>query len=287
MHDKRLTQIDFNVPGIKAVGLELMKLMNAPEPEVEAIAQAVELDPALFGSILACANSALYGGMTEIVNVRVAIARLGIKEIRRVVFHVVLDSAFRSDNPDINRLLRALWMQNLAVSLTMQRLIQDCPQIRTLPMDMISMIYPLGLMHTIGIPVLIINYFKEFSRFVHDDLGQPLPQVYSLERERFADHDHFLLGAELLRRWKFPDFLSQVVATYHLPQPDLPHDVRLLHSLLRTARHLTQEMGYAALRTAPEGFWLDECMLDISALNTATIAADVAEQLRHITTSFS
>lgn len=58
MHSvKRLAHIDFNVPGVKAVGMELMKQLNSPEPDMELFARTVELDPAIFGSILACANS--------------------------------------------------------------------------------------------------------------------------------------------------------------------------------------------------------------------------------------
>lgn len=284
---KRFSQIDFNVPGIKAVGMELMKLVNTPEPDTEAIARTVELDPALFGSILACANSPLHAGISEIVDLRMAITRLGLKEIRRIIFHVVLESAFRSDNTETNRLLRLLWKQNLAVSLTMQRLIQDSAALRTLPVDMVGLIYPLGLMHVIGIPILIINYYSQFAKFIRDDMGRPLPEIYAREKEIFDGFDHFLLGAELLRRWGFPDFFRAVIATYHQPDPILDDNSRLLHSLLRLARHLAQEWGYAVLPVAPEGYWLRGNVLDLAGLDTEKLAADVAEQLRHIRDMFS
>ena len=134
------------------------------------------------------------------MNIRVAINRLGFKEIRRIVFHVVLESAFRSDNTEINKFLRTLWKQNLAVSLTMQRLIQDCPQVKALPLEMVAMIYPLGLMHVIGIPVLIINYFEAFAKFLREDVAKPLPEVYQQEKTLFDGFDHFELSAEIVKR---------------------------------------------------------------------------------------
>lgn len=284
---KRYMQIDFNVPGVKAVGMELMKLVNSPDPDTEAIARTVELDPALFGSILACANSPLYAGVSEIKDLRMAITRLGLKEIRRIIFHVVLESAFRSDNTDINKFLRRLWTQNLSVSLIMQRLIQDCPQVKALPLDMITLIYPLGLMHVIGIPVLIINKYSLFAKFIHDDLKRPLPDIYAREKEIFDGLDHFELGAELLRRWGFPEFYCAVIASYHLPEPPFEGDVRVLHSLLRHARHLAQEFGYAALPDSPEGYWLQGNVIDRAQINADLIKAEITEQMARIATLFS
>lgn len=287
MHSvKRLARIDFNIPGVKAVGMELIKQLNSPRPDMEAFARTVELDPAIFGSILACANSPLFAGVTEIVDLRVALNRLGMKEIRRIVFHVVLESAFRSDNTEVNQHLRAIWKQNLAVSLTMQRLIQDCPQVKALPMEMVAMIYPLGLMHVIGIPVLVINYFNAFGKFIREDLSRPLPEIYDREKELFDGFDHFELGSEVVKRWSFPDFIPEIIASYHLPEPTLDPDTRILHSLLRFARHLAQEYGFAALPDAPEGYWTQGNVLDLSGIDEDAVKADVLEQMRRIDDMF-
>ncbi len=288
MHSsKRFAQIDFNVPGVKTVGMELMKLVNLPDPDTEAIARTVELDPALFGSILACANSPLYSSISEISDLRMAITRLGLKEIRRIIFHVVLESAFRSDNTDINKFLRRLWTQNLSVSLIMQRLIQDCPQVKALPLDMIALIYPLGLMHVIGIPVLIINKYNLFAKFIRDDLNRPLPDIYAREKEIFDGLDHLELGSELLRRWAFPDFFCAIIASYHLPEPNLGGNARVLHSLLRHARHLAQEFGYAALPGSPEDFWLQGNVIDFAEMDADLVKAEIMEQMARIATLFS
>jgi HD-like signal output (HDOD) protein len=288
MHSvKRLAHIDFNVPGVKAVGMELMRLLNAQNLDMDAIARTIELDPAIFGSVMACANSPLFAAVSEIVDLRIAINRLGLKEIRRIIFHVVLESAFRSDNTEINKLLRALWKQNLAVSLTMQRLVQDCPQVKALPLDMVALVYPLGLMHVIGIPVIIINYYNLFAKFIRDDLARPLPEIYDREKEIFDGFDHFELGAELIKRWGFPDFFPAVIASYCQPEPALDANSRVLHSLLRHARHLADEFGYAALPNAPEGYWLHGNVLDLSAVDKEKLKADVLEQLDKIAAMFS
>lgn len=284
---RRLAQIDFNIPGIKNVGMELMKLLNVPEPDMDAIARTIELDPALFGSVLACANSPLFCGISEIIDLRVAINRLGLKEIRRIVFHVVLESAFRSDNTHINKLLRSIWSQNLSVSLTMQRLASEMPQVGTLPMDMVTLIYPLGLMHVIGIPVLIINKYEAFARFVAEDLRRPLPDIFAREKEVFDGFDHFELGSELVKRWGFPDFVPEVIACYNQPEPALDDDARVLHTLLRQARHLSEQWGYSALPGAPEGFWLEGNVFDLAEADLEAMETDVREQLSRVEIMFS
>ncbi|GAB1410079.1 hypothetical protein MASR1M90_12330 [Desulfovibrionales bacterium] len=283
---KRLSQLDFTVPGIKMVGLELIKLVNEPTPDMNKIARTAELDPAVFGTIIACANSALFGGITEIADIRSAIVRLGLRELRRIIFHVVLESAFRSDNPGVNSFLRKLWSQNLAVALIMQRLLPECPQIKALPMDMVSAAYPLGLMHVMGVSVLIANYYGKFATFVQEDLHLALPELHAREQHVFDGFDHFQLGAELVRRWSFPAYFCAIIASYHLPKPDLDPDALVLHSTLRYARHLAQELGYAALTNAPDGYWINGLVLETEQLDTVAVAADVAEQLKTLMALF-
>jgi hypothetical protein len=168
----------------------------------------------------------------------------------------------------------------------MQRLIQDCPQIKALPTEMVAMTYPLGLMHVIGIPVLIINYYTQFAKFIHEDMSRPLPEIYAREKELFDGFDHFELGAEMVKRWGFPDFVPDIIASYHKPEPNLDADSRSLHSLLRFARHLTQQFGYAALPAVPEGFWLQGNVLDLSGVNEEEIKADITDQLKKIAAMF-
>ncbi|NLY41630.1 MAG: HDOD domain-containing protein [Desulfovibrionales bacterium] len=283
---KRLSQLDFTVPGIKMVGLELIKLVNEPTPDMTKIARTAELDPAIFGSIIACANSAHYGGVTEITDIRSAIVRLGLRELRRIIFHVVLESAFRSDNPAVNSFLKKLWIQNLAVALFMQRLLPECPQIKALPMEMVSAMYPLGLMHVMGISVLIANYYGKFAKFVQDDHHLPLPELFVREQEIFDGFDHFQLGSELVRRWSFPPYFCDIIAYYHMPEPKLEPNVLVLHSALRYARHLAEEFGYAVRANSPDGYWLRGLVVDREQVDTTTVAADVAEQLKALMALF-
>lgn len=275
---KRLNQLDFSIPGIKPIGMELIKLVNAPDPDLSAIARTAELDPAIFGAIFACANSVMHGGIKEIVDLRLAVARLGLREVRRVIFHVVLELAFRADRAEVNHLLRELWTQCLATALTMQRLVPDCPQLLDLPVNMIASAYPLGLVHLIGFPVLVANYAPTFSTFARDDHGRDLPELFSREHALFDGFDHCQLGAELTRRWGFPDYFSEILNTYHLRAPALTTEARLLHSLLRYARYLNEGMGYAATPT-PEGYWLEENVLDMSRVDTAAVERDVQDQM--------
>lgn len=284
---KRLAHINFNVPGIKPVGLKALNILNTDEPDSAELARIIELDPAIYGSVMACANSPLFGGISEIVDMRVALTRLGFKELRRILFHVVLDSAFRSDNAEINKLLRNLWTQNLAISLIMQRLILACPQVRALPLEMISMVYPLGLMHVLGIPVLILNFFDQFSKLITTELGSPVPEIYDQERKYFDGFDHFELGGELTERWGFPDYYSQIIRTYNQPEPKVPENVLPLHSLLRLARHVACDMDYCVLKNTPQDYWLEGNCLNIEHIDMVDVKIDVLDQMNKISTMFS
>lgn len=279
MHDpKRLNQLNFAIPGVKPIGLELIKLSNTANPDPDKIASTAELDPAIFGTIIACANSAMYGGVREIGDLRLAVTRLGLREIRRIVFHVVLESAFRADHPEINRLLRDTWTQSLATALIMQRLIPDCPQIRALPVEMVAAIYPLGLMHLTGVPVLVANFNATFASFARQDIHLPLPDLLAREHALFDGLNHLQLGAELMRRWGFPLLCADVLAALHLADPDLPDHARLLHSLTRHALHLAQAMGYAAMPAAHDD-WLEGNRLDVSEMDPDVLRHDILDQM--------
>lgn len=141
-------------------------------------------------------------------------------------------------------------------------------------------------MHVIGIPVLVINYFNAFGKFIREDLSRPLPEIYDREKELFDGFDHFELGSEVVKRWSFPDFIPEIIASYHLPEPTLDPDTRILHSLLRFARHLAQEYGFAALPDAPEGYWTQGNVLDLSGIDEDAVKADVLEQMRKIDDMF-
>ena len=281
MHSvRKLARIDFNIPGVKVVGMELITLLNAPEPNMVEIARTAELDPAVLGSILACANSPLYGGITEVVDLRVALPRLGLKEIRRIIFHVVLESAFRSDNAEANTVLRELWRLSLTVALIMQRLIPDCPQVRSLPVDRLAMVYPLGLMHSIGIPVLLINFFDIFAKALREGMDPSLPEMFHREKGLFDGFDHCVLGSELVSRWGFPDFFCDVIGAYHQANPDLNAHSRVLHSLLRYARYLAADL--VAADDTHQDYWLQGNMLDTSSVDPVSVMADVIDQISNI-----
>ena len=77
------------------------------------------------------------------------------------------------------------------------------------------------------------------------------------------------------------------MAVYQHPEPTLDPNSRILHSLLRYARQLTHELGLAALPNAPEGFWLQGNVLDLSEVDSVAVMADVVEQMKRITDLFS
>lgn len=276
------SRINFNIPGVKTIGMELIRLVNAKEPDMLQIANTAELDPALFGSIISCANTALYGGISPIVDIRTAVTRLGLKEIKRIIFHVVLESAFRSDNPAIHQLLRDTWQQNLAVSLCMQHVILSCEKLKTLPVEMVAAVYPLGLMHGIGLPVLIANFFQSFARFLQTERALHLPGICERQQQLFGGLDHTILGAELLKRWGFPDFFSTIVRNVHNSDPELSSEVRPLHSLLRYARGIVEDLGYSAHAMTPKDYWQEGNMIDFSAVDNIALSQNVAEQMQQL-----
>ena len=85
-----MDNLNFDLPGISPVGLDLITLLNTSQTTVKQIAAQARLDPVIFGNIIACANSPMYQEANKSTDILTSLVRLGQREIKRIVYQVVL-----------------------------------------------------------------------------------------------------------------------------------------------------------------------------------------------------
>lgn len=278
--------LNFELPGISPVGLDLIALLNTPSATVKQIAAQAKLDSVIFGSIIAYANSPLYRGAAKSTDILTSLVRLGQREIKRIVYQVVLRAAFYHENARINALMRQIWLQSLTSNIFMQRFVATVPEAYSFTIEELDHLGCLGLVHNIGYIVLLINFQDRFLDFFARNGDLPLPRFFEEERSWFDDYDHFSAGNAMLDVWNFPPTLGQIVGQYHAPSNEFVGTCTKLHNLLRLSRHVISLTEYNFHPIEPANFWLTGTELPAVEVDYEELIEDVRDNVRQIESTY-
>ncbi len=107
------------IPENKLSKLELIKAINAPDPEFDAIADVIKRDVSLTYKLLRCINSASFGLTQEVESIQQAVVYLGFAHLRKWVTFIALAELSDDKSPELlkNALVRARFSEKL-VALT-------------------------------------------------------------------------------------------------------------------------------------------------------------------------
>jgi HD-like signal output (HDOD) protein len=153
------------------------------------VAQLVKEDPSLVAIVLKTINSSYYGFTTKIVDINHAVVMLGINELYQIVINVGIQKTM-PDTKNFNELrAHSSAISHLAFSLALNTHIDKPAHLATI-----------GLMHELGQSVIYL-------------LKNQNPKLSFLVD--YLDQDQ--LGALLLKEWKLPEVVWQVVAHQSYP----------------------------------------------------------------------
>lgn len=279
--------LNFVLPGISPVGLDLIALLNSPHATVKQIASQAKLDPVIFGNIIACANSSAYQGLSKSTDILSSLVRLGHREIKRIVYQVVLRAAFYHESVELNLILRQIWKQSLTANVFMQKFVAAVPGAYSLEMDALEYLECLGLLHNIGYVVLLVNFQDRFHDFFLQNGDLPLSDFFQEEKNWFEEYDHFSAGRSILEHWNFPKSLWEIVGQYQYPAINFQGQYPALHNLLRLSRHVVMMTEYNFHPKTPANFWLEGTDLPEAEVDYEQIIQDVRESVLNIESSFS
>lgn len=282
-----MDNLNFDLPGISPVGLDLITLLNTSQTTVKQIAAQARLDPVIFGNIIACANSPMYQEANKSTDILTSLVRLGQREIKRIVYQVVLRSAFFHESTEIHGILNRVWRQSLTANIFMQKFVSAAPDAYSLDVEAMESLECLGLIHNIGYVVLLVNFQDRFLEFFKRSEGLDLPGFFEEESRWFDGFDHFSAGYGVLEAWNFPQPMCEVVAQYGLANEIFQGRYPELHNLLRLSRHVIMMMDSNFHPKVPADFWLKGTELPASEIDYEEIISDVRHCVQSIEGSFS
>lgn len=239
MRDKILDRLQQkgDLPPLPEVLLELQKLINDPDCNVDDIHRLIKADMVLMGKLVTLANNVYFaGGREKADGIEEAIVRLGLKMVLDLCYSVEVPKAFKKIKSfDQNQ----FWKHSLAVGYLTRMLTNELLD----DQDSLEASFLSGLMHDVGI--LVFDYLipDEYNKFLHDkDLSGSSKPVEALELESFGI-DHQELGARFLEKWwKLPSTVTGAVTNHHLDYEGEDKDITLTE-ILSAANKLANEHG--------------------------------------------
>ncbi len=228
------------IPAIPENIQQIFKMVRQPEENIDIpeFAHLIESDPGLFTRILQLANSPYYKEIEQIVSLRVAITRIGLKESVNAVclgFFQKLLPKF----PDIEGFsYNDYWAFSWACAAAARRLGHPGLGMEVLAGDL----YMAGMLQGLGKLLLAIHSPEQFAACVSEAQKGECP-LYEVERDVFGTTDS-LVAARVLKTWQLPDNICQSVGFCQMPDQARPEYV--------AAAGLTQ-FAYAMAGTAGIG----------------------------------
>lgn len=186
------------LPSPSGTALEIMKLLQRDDVEIEQVAQLIKLDPALSGRILQLSNSAAMGLSRAISNINEAIMMMGMTAVKNFALSLSIignDSYSRCPSFDY----AAYWSKSLAMAVAITRL-----SVRERVISSEES-FTLGLLADIGRLALATAWSESYGECIATAEGDDL---LKLEQERFAIN-HNALTLMLLADWGFSELLIE------------------------------------------------------------------------------
>ncbi len=188
----------------------LREAVESPDSSFEEIGELIALDPGLSARLLRIVNSAFYGFPSKIDSIPHAASIIGTNQLLDLVLSTAVIRLFKNI-PGKTISMRTFWEHSLSCGLG-ARIIANLKQ-EANPEGL----FTAGLLHDIGILILckkipsLEKQALEFSQANHRGL-------YEAER-LVMGFDHAIIGAGLLKLWKLPANLVEIVQYHHRNLP--------------------------------------------------------------------
>jgi putative nucleotidyltransferase with HDIG domain len=208
-------------------------MLSGSEIEIHEIAELISNDSTFTARVLQRANSALYGQLNPVANLKQAVALLGFDQTRNIVLAqataAYAQGALRTEE------LQRCWQHTIATAVLAEEIAKACSAFQ-------QTAFTAGIMHDIGRLGLLVAYPDDYERIIRDASGRCL-DLLDFENEEFG-LDHAEAGRMLAERWQLPAEVCIVAGRHHDPCEGTELDLlRIVHVACRLADCLGFEVS--------------------------------------------
>lgn len=202
----RLFNQAYNIPSIPKLVQELINHFNDQHSGTRDIAKKLQMDPALAAKVLRLANSARYGAGRKINSIDSAVIILGFDALKTLVIASGLTSASKNI-PALDH--NQFWRTAFSVAKTARIFAKLARQDG-------EVAFTCGLLHNIGDTLLFLVHTNHMAHIAALASATGMSKSV-LEQSQFGC-TYMEVGAELARRWKFPEEICQAIANQERPE---------------------------------------------------------------------
>lgn len=232
--DKVLDGIDRLEP-LPITVQKLLVALNDENMDFNEIASTIEYDGAITSNILRTANSAAFGGRTQIEQVRDAVVRLGTITLLDILLIGHLRS-MQAAAPLYHLAEDDLWLHGAAASLAVKAIMKETRNRRIPEATTIA-----ALIHDIGKLIMVRHLSSDMDKILAKCAESNLT-IVEAERELFGC-DHAEVGGAMARKWSFPEPITQTIERHHEVEPANPD---LMLDSVMLANQASKKIGIGA-----------------------------------------
>lgn len=198
----RVLEGDLSVPPAPTACLQLSHLLSRDDWSMPELERAVRSDPSVTASLVRMANSVALRGKDPITTIPAAVARLGARGVLKLAWASSTTAALTPSGPLVSLRQRA-WREALVAAQVAQWLAN--PAVGLAPHDA-ETAFVMGMLHDIG-RLVVLNgledLFRQRRASAPDDAWALIESL------------HVAAGALLVKAWKLPKVLAQVITDHH------------------------------------------------------------------------
>lgn len=226
-----------DLPSLPEIIYRLEETASDPMCGAREIAAVIESDVAMSARILRLANSAYYRSSgVEIGSMAQAVARLGLKEVRKVCLAIASMRIFVRPSVVVDH--RRFWHHSLTVASATRTVAKRMHGVRVDADEA----FIAGLLHEVG-ALVFDQYFSRLYGIVHKEAERTQRAIHLVESE-YLQINHADVGAEVLSRWNLPVRLIEAVRHHHNPS-QAAAEFRPLCQLVHIADYACSTQGLA------------------------------------------
>lgn len=195
---------------------EALELMHKPEISAKDVAKLIKKDQIITARILQVANSAVFGGITNITTISQAIPRLGFDNVINIITSICCKDMFK--NAGKYQLEETgLWQHSIACGLMCESIIKYKKiQSKDKSINLAEQAFIVGLLHDIG-KTILIKYIDDNFEDIRTCSQAQNKEFYLLEKE-LVGYSHEEISKLILEKWNIPETLITPVYHHHNPK---------------------------------------------------------------------
>jgi HD-like signal output (HDOD) protein len=184
------------LPSFPDVVIRIRTALEDPTCSAEHLAEVIKTDPILVTRVLISANSAFHNRAgIEIVDLGLAISRLGFETVRNTAITLAVDQIFKGgQHDDLKGRLKQLWNNSMSLSSMCYALAQRCGTVNS------DNAFLCGLLHEIG-KLYILTKARDYPELLGDEdslntvIADWCPSV----------------GRSIVQAWGFPEYIAETM----------------------------------------------------------------------------